>query len=273
LKIICGSIAPDQGEIRIGSRVDLAYFSQVFENLHPQATVLEEIYQNFEITPEEARTVLGGLLFTGDDVFKKVESLSGGERSRLCILQMILSGANLLLIDEPTNHQDIESCIAMEQMLSSYDGAMLLVSHDRYFIDQVADSIAALEESRLNYYCGNYLYYQRKKQEQQLAPRRPDNKEISISPQAKERERQKEIQRTRRTLIKKVSESETLVQNLENRKKELEVLLFDPLVNRDIERLNSLHEEYGRLEPLMEKAMFQWEQTSQALLQLDASEL
>ena len=93
--------------------------------------------------------------------------MSGGERSRLCILQMILSGANLLLIDEPTNHLDIESCEAVEQMLSSYDGAMLLVSHDRFFIDQVADAIVALEERHLNYYCGNYSYYQQKRQEQQ----------------------------------------------------------------------------------------------------------
>ena len=272
LKIICGSITPDQGEVRIGSRVDLAYFSQVFEDLHPQATVLEEISQNFEITLEEARTVLGGLLFTGEDVFKKVENLSGGERSRLCILQMILSGANLLLIDEPTNHLDIESCEAVEQMLSSYDGAMLLVSHDRFFIDQVADAIVTLEERRLNYYCGNYSYYQQKQQEQQTMPDRPDDKEISISPQAKERERQKGMQRTRRSLIKKIVESESLIQKLEDRKKELEILLFDPLVNRDLEKLYSLHEEHSRLEPLMEKAMLQWEHASQALLQLDVIE-
>ena len=272
MKIICGSITPDQGEVRIGSRVDLAYFSQVFEDLHPQATVLEEISQNFEITLEEARTVLGGLLFTGEDVFKKVENLSGGERSRLCILQMILSGANLLLIDEPTNHLDIESCEAVEQMLSSYDGAMLLVSHDRFFIDQVADAIVTLEERRLNYYCGNYSYYQQKQQEQQTMPDRPDDKEISISPQAKERERQKGMQRTRRSLIKKIVESESLIQKLEDRKKELEILLFDPLVNRDLEKLYSLHEEHSRLEPLMEKAMLQWEHASQALLQLDVIE-
>ncbi len=272
LKIICGSIAPDQGEVRIGSKVDFAYLSQVFENLHPQATVLEEIYQNFEITLEEARTVLGGLLFTGDDVFKKVEDLSGGERSRLCILQMILSRANLLLIDEPTNHLDIQSCEAVERMLSSYNGAILLVSHDRFFIDQVADAIVTLEERHLNYYCGNYSYYQQKKQEQQTAPDRPDDKEILISPQAKERERQKGMQRTRRTLIKNISESELLIQKLEDRKKELEILLFDPLVNRDLEKLYSLHEEYRRLEPLVEKAMLQWEHASQALLQLDVIE-
>jgi ATP-binding cassette subfamily F protein 3 len=270
LKIAFGSISPDQGEVRVGSRVDIAYFSQVFENLNPQATVLEEIYQKFEITLEEARTALGGLLFYGDDVLKKVENLSGGERSRLCILQMILSGANLLLIDEPTNHLDIESCEAVEQMLSGYNGSILLVSHDRYFIDQVADGIVALERRRLNYYCGNYSYYQQKRQEQQTD--RADNKEISISPQARERECQKEMQRSRRTLIKNISESESLIQKLEDRKKELEILLFDPLVNRDLEKLCSLHEEYLQLEPLMEKAMLQWEQASQALLQLDATE-
>jgi ATP-binding cassette subfamily F protein 3 len=185
---------------------------------------------------------------------------------------MILSGANLLLIDEPTNHLDIESCEAVEQMLSSYDGAMLLVSHDRFFIDQVADAIVTLEERRLNYYCGNYSYYQQKQQEQQTMPDRPDDKEISISPQAKERERQKGMQRTRRSLIKKIVESESLIQKLEDRKKELEILLFDPLVNRDLEKLYSLHEEHSRLEPLMEKAMLQWEHASQALLQLDVIE-
>ena len=272
LKIIHGMIAPDQGMVTIGSRVDIAYLSQEFDNLHPQSTVLEEIYQHFAITLEEARTVLGGLLFSGDDVFKKVEHLSGGERSRLCILQMILSGGNLLLIDEPTNHLDTESCEAVEQMLSTYDGSVLLVSHDRFFIDRVADAVVAIEDRHINYYCGNYSYYLQKKQERQTAPDRPESKNVPVSLQALERERQKEIQRDRRTLVKKITECESLIQELEDRKKELEALLFDPLVNRDLEKLNRLHEEYCRLDPLMEKVMLQWEYASQSLLQLDEDE-
>lgn len=269
LKIICGSITPDQGALRIGSRVDMAYFSQEFENLHPQATVLEEIYQNFDITLEEARTALGGMLFSGDDVFKKVGDLSGGERSRLGILQMLLSGSNLLLMDEPTNHLDIESCEAAERMLSSYDGTVLLVSHDRFFIDQVADAVVAIEDGHLTYYSGNYSYYQQKKQEQQTAVDHPSWKKVPISHQAEQRERQKETQRVRRNLMKKISEYELLIYEIENRKKELEGQLYDPLVNRDIKKLCSLDEEYRGLDPLMEEAMRKWEQASEALLQSD----
>ena len=272
LKIIYGSITPDRGVVRLGSRVDLAYFSQVFENLHPQATVLEEIYQYYEITLEEARTVLGGMLFSGDDVFKKVENLSGGERSRLCILQMILSGANLLLIDEPTNHLDTDGCEAVERMLSSYDGAILLVSHDRFFIDQVADAVVAIEDRHLNYYSGNYSYYQQKRQQQQTATDRPDRKEVPVRPQAEERERQKEVQRKRRTLTKKIAEYESHIQELEDRKKKLEILLYDQLINSDLEKLSSLHTEYCLLDPMLKKAMLQWEQVSQSLLQLEATE-
>lgn len=272
LKIIYGNIAPDLGVVRLGSRVDLAYFSQAFENLHPQATVLEEIFQYNEIPLEEARTVLGGMLFSGDDVFKKVENLSGGERSRLCILQMILSGANLLLIDEPTNHLDTDGCEAVERMLSGYDGAILLVSHDRFFIDQVADAVVAIEDHNLNYYSGNYSYYQQKRQQQQAATDLPDRKEVPVRPQAEERERQKEAQRKRRTLTKKIEECESHIQELEDRKKELEILLYDPLINSDLKKLSNLHTEYCLLDPLLKKAMLQWEQVSQSLLQLEAAE-
>jgi len=272
LKIIYGMIAPDQGSVRIGSGVDMAYFSQEFENLHPQATVLEEIYQNFGITIEEARTALGGMLLSGDDVFKKVEDLSGGEQSRLAILQMLLSGANLLLMDEPTNHLDIESCEAVERVLSSYEGTVLLVSHDRFFIDQVADAVVAIEDGQLNYYCGNYSYYQQKKLEQQPAQDCPGRKRIPVSQQAERRDRQKEAQRIRRQLMKTISECELQIQEVEDRKKELERQLFDPLVNRDLEKLCSLHEEYSGLDPLMDEALHKWEQASEALLHIEETE-
>lgn len=137
----------------------------------------------------------------------------------MSILQMILSGGNLLLIDEPTNHLDTESCEVMEQILSSYDGSVLLVSHDRFFIDRIADTVVAIEDRHLNYYCGNYSYYQQKKQERQTAPDRPECKNVPVSSQALERERQKETQRARRTLVKKITECESLIQELEDRKK------------------------------------------------------
>lgn len=126
---------------------------------------------------------------------------------------------NLLLIDEPTNHLDTESCEAVEQMLSSYDGSVLLVSHDRFFIDRVADAVVAIEDRHINYYCGNYSYYLQKKQERQTAPDRPESKNVPVSLQALERERQKGIQRGRRTLVKKITECESLIQELEDRKR------------------------------------------------------
>ena len=197
LKIISGRIPADEGEVRLGSRVTIGYFGQEYEEMEDDNTILEEIYNNFELTLEETRTALGSMLFSGDEAGKKVGSLSGGEKGRLAILKLLLGGANFLLLDEPTNHLDIASRELAEKMLHDYEGTILLVSHDRYFIDQVAERVITFDKGYLQSYSGNYSYYLEKIQEQQKLETtiKREEKQQQLRPEQIAREEEKERQR------------------------------------------------------------------------------
>ncbi|MEA1962014.1 MAG: ABC-F family ATP-binding cassette domain-containing protein [Bacillota bacterium] len=269
LKIITDRIPADTGVIRIGSRVEIAYFSQEFEDLNPEATVLDEVFRNFDMTLEQARTALGGMLFSEDDVYKLVGDLSGGERGRLGILKMLLSGANLLIMDEPTNHLDIDGREAVEQILALYEGTVLVVSHDRYFIDQVADGVLALEEGEVECYWGNYSYYHEKWLEKERTVEKAPEKKVAMQEQAEIKERQKEEQRFRRSLNKKIEECESLIHDLENRKQELENLLSDPDVYSDEEKSRSYNDEYRQIDQSLIDALNNWEELSEELIEFE----
>lgn len=159
MNIINGELPPDRGQVLFGSRVKTAYLSQEYKDLNEQNIVLDEIRQNFVLSETEARSLLGRFLFVGDDVLKKVGYLSGGERSRLAFLKIFLSEANFLLLDEPTNHLDIETKAVIEQALQEYSGTILVVSHDRYFLDQVVNTVFCLKEGHLTVSLGNYTEY------------------------------------------------------------------------------------------------------------------
>ena len=200
--------------------MEIAYFSQEYEDLNPSRTVLEEIIIDFDLTLEEARTMLGGMLFSEDEVFKLVGDLSGGERGRLAFLKIILSGANFLLLDEPTNHLDIAACQVMEQLLADFAGTVLVVSHDRYFIDQVADRVLDLDNGQAQYYWGNYSYYHGKKQEQ-TTPRKLEKKGKAAQVERLDqhrREEQKDQQRIRRRLAQDLATLEADIAAIEARK-------------------------------------------------------
>ncbi|MDD4172459.1 MAG: ABC-F family ATP-binding cassette domain-containing protein, partial [Syntrophomonas sp.] len=250
LKIISGQIPADQGEIRLGSRVEMAYFSQEHEDLNPNQTVLDEIVSNFDLTLQEARTALGGMLFSEDEVFKLVGDLSGGELGRLAFLKVILSRANFLLLDEPTNHLDIASCQVVESMLADFEGTVLVVSHDRYFIDQVADQVLSIEDGRAEYYRGNYSYYYEKKQEKEknLLAEQRETKEKVIRPDMQLREEEKERKRIRRRLNQELDAIEASIMEIEQRKAELESLLSDPGTYNDEEKARNLNTEYRQIE-------------------------
>jgi ATP-binding cassette subfamily F protein 3 len=267
LKIISGQIPADQGVIRLGSQVELAYFSQEYEDLNPDRTVLEEILFHYDLTLEEARTMLGGMLFSEDDVFKLVGDLSGGETGRLAFLKMILSGANFLLLDEPTNHLDIASCQVVEKMLADFDGTVLMVSHDRYFIDQVADRVLALEDGQAEYYWGNYSYYQEKKKEKAktLQIERRETKERAARPDLQLREEEKERKRNRRKLDKDLATLEAGIIEMERRKTELESLLADPATYNDERKARDYTTEYRQVEQLLEEGYGRWESLNQEM--------
>ncbi len=263
LKIILGIIEPDQGEVKLGSRVKTAYFSQEFEDLDPDHTALDEIMDNSSLDLASARSLLGRMLFKGDDVFKPVASLSGGEKSRLCLLKVIISRANFLVLDEPTNHLDIASRQAVEELLCDYTGTILLVSHDRYFIDRLATRIAALDDKKLAFYPGNYSYYYEKikqLQASQSVPAKNERKENSR--QQHFRTEQKNWQREARRLQNALKSVEEEIGRLEDRKAELEKILADPGIYTENEKARSYSSEYQRLQEELDLAYVRWERVT-----------
>ncbi len=167
LKILMGELEPTGGRAWLGSRVKPGYFSQHHEGLHPENTVLDEILYEYGMTEEQARKYLGAFLFHGDDVLRRIGELSGGEQSRLTFLKLMLTGANFLVLDEPTNHLDIPAKEAVEEALMAFPGTFLVVSHDRYFLDKVANCTLELEDGNIREYGGSYSYYRMKKEEEE----------------------------------------------------------------------------------------------------------
>lgn len=165
LKIITGEKKPDSGFVQLGNNVKMGYYSQEQERLHPNLTVLDEVRNTFNFGEKEARNILGMFLFRGDDVFKTVGMLSGGEKARLSLLCLFLEKPNFLILDEPTNHLDIPTREIMEEALKAFGGTCLVVSHDRYFLDKVVGRILDLDQGKLTEYLGNYSYYREKKKD------------------------------------------------------------------------------------------------------------
>jgi len=261
LKIISEQISSDQGIMKLGSQVEIAYFSQEHEDLNPNHTVLDEIMFNFSFTLEEARTLLGGMLFSEDDVFKQVGDLSGGERGRLAFLKMILSRANFLLLDEPTNHLDIASCQVVEKMLADFEGTILVVSHDRYFIDQVANRVLAIEDGQTEYYWGNYSYYHEKKKEKEklVDIEKREIKEKAVRPDLQLREEEKERKKIHRKLERELAALEESIMETESRKNELEAALSNPQTYNDEEKARFLTIEFRQVEQRLDSFYEQWE--------------
>ena len=166
LRTILGEIAPLKGRAKIGNRVQIGYFSQSYERLDPKQTLLENFVIEYGFTEEHTRSMLGGMLFHGDDVFKKIGELSGGQKARLVLLKLVLDGANCLVLDEPTNHLDIMARETVEAALEAFDGTVLVVSHDRYFVNEVADRIWEIEDQEVKDYKGNYDFYLEERQKQ-----------------------------------------------------------------------------------------------------------
>lgn len=260
LKIISGQEPADAGQARWGSRVQTAYFDQQYEDLEPGNTVLEEIVFNSELTMGQARSLLGRMLFRGDQVFKTVADLSGGEKGRLAMLKVILSGANFLILDEPTNHLDIESRQAVEAMLQAYTGTLLLVSHDRLLIEQVADRVLALHDGVVKDYPGSFSYYLEKRKE--LEP--GDNPGLAgvkpITRQQEFRLRQKGQERNRKMLDNQLNQLEDKIHHLESRKAELEELLVSPDIYSDQEKSQYCLNEYEEAKDEIAQAYKAWEE-------------
>lgn len=254
LKIITGISSPDKGTIRLGGRVRIGYFSQHHENLTLSNRVLDEIMIEFGFTENVSRKYLAAFLFQGDDVFKHIKELSGGERARIVMLKLLLSDANFLILDEPTNHLDIPSKEAFEQALQNYTGTFLVVSHDRYFLDQVVNKVLDLDNGVIKEYVGDYTYFQRKKREQQAI-----QNNIPLKPEEEINGRKRKEKIVKSDYIKLLTKTEREIELLEKELGELEIMLSDEEMCTDYEELNAISTKYNEGTALLNEKIKLWE--------------
>lgn len=265
LKIINGLLAPDSGTIRLGTNVHIGYYDQEHHVLHMEKTLFEEISDDYPyLTNTEIRNTLAAFLFTGDDVFKRIGDISGGERGRVSLAKLMLSESNFLILDEPTNHLDIASKEILEDALNRYTGTILYVSHDRYFINRTASRILDLSGKTLTNYLGNYDYYTEKKQENILtlstmdvaAPSHNPEKETAAKLSWKEQKEQQAKQRKKENEIKRIEEQ---IERLENRDAEIDDQMAKPDVCTNVAKLQELAKEKEGILTQLNDLMERWE--------------
>lgn len=273
VKAIVGELFPIEGHIDIGNRVQVGYFSQEHEELHDRWQVVDEIINNYNFTEEKARNVLGSFLFKGDDVFKLVGDLSGGERARLALLKLFLQGDNFLILDEPTNHLDVPTREIVERALQQFGGTCFIISHDRYFLDQVSTRTLVLENKGFTEYLGNYSYYKEKLKEQQdiaaltevveeVAKEDVKSEAKTISPSPFDEPKKK----TNTYIVEKqLAEVEEEIARLEATMKMYEVQLANPVVQQDLAEMENISKQLSDTESNLQKLYEKWEHFSELL--------
>ncbi len=262
IKSIVDQIPFIKGEKRFGANVEVGYYDQTQSKLTPSNTVLDELWNDFKLTPEvEIRNRLGAFLFSGDDVKKSVGMLSGGEKARLLLAKLSMENNNFLILDEPTNHLDIDSKEVLENALIDFDGTLLFVSHDRYFINRVATHVLELSENGSTLYLGDYDYYIEKKAEVEMTQAEED----LTSNQAKETssvndyQAQKESQREARKLMRQIESLEAEIEELETQSQAISEQMLE---TNDAEKLMELQAELDKISHRQEEAMLEWEELS-----------
>ena len=271
VKSIVGELVPLNGHIDIGNRVQVGYFSQEHEELHDQWQVVDEIINNYNFTEEKARNVLGSFLFKGDDVFKLVGDLSGGERARLALLKLFLQGDNFLILDEPTNHLDVPTREIVECALQQFGGTCFIISHDRYFLDQVSTRTLVLEDKGVTEYLGNYSYYKEKLKEQNdiaalTEPIEAISKDKSNIHTKDVSSRDEAKPKTNTYIIEKqLVEIEEEIARLEATLKMYEVQLANPIVQQDLDEMANISKQLSDTDNSLQVLYEKWEQYSELL--------
>lgn len=262
IKSIVDQIPFIKGEKRFGANVEVGYYDQTQSKLTPSNTVLDELWNDFKLTPEvEIRNRLGAFLFSGDDVKKSVGMLSGGEKARLLLAKLSMENNNFLILDEPTNHLDIDSKEVLENALIDFDGTLLFVSHDRYFINRVATHVLELSENGSTLYLGDYDYYVEKKATAEMS----QTEEVSTSNQAKEAspvndyQAQKESQKEVRKLMRQIESLEAEIEELESQSQAISEQMLE---TNDADKLMELQAELDKISHRQEEAMLEWEELS-----------
>lgn len=272
LKLIVGDKRADGGFIQIGNRVKPGYYSQELDRLNSEYTVLEQIENDFDMGEREARNLLGMFLFRGDDVFKPVSLLSGGERARLTLLMLFLEKPNFLILDEPINHLDIPTREIMEQALAAFGGTSLIVSHDRYFLDRVTTRILEMENGKLTEYLGNYSYYREKKKnlEEYERDRMEAESAASSGKSLPEKEPAKEKKSERKAESKAASAPRKPVDSrkmdnieMEIQRQEAMLKMLTVEMNQTPENYESIMAEYNQAKQKLEKLYNKWEEMAE----------
>lgn len=274
LKILNGLVPADQGTFRLGSNVEIGYYDQEHHVLHSEKTLFEEISDDYPyLNNTQIRNVLAAFLFTGENVFKRISDLSGGERGRVSLAKLVLSNANFLILDEPTNHLDIMSKEILEDALNGYEGTILYVSHDRYFINRTAHRILDLTEGQFVSYVGNYDYYLEKHDTVMAAieANAPQNADADSAVAAKAAESevkldwkaQKEEQARLRKKENDLKKCEEKIAELEARISEIDTEMSDPTIGTQVAKLQELSKEQTSCQEQLEKLYEQWEELAE----------
>ena len=264
-KIIMDKIESDSGSKVLGANVNLGYYDQEQSNLNLDKTIIDEVWDEFpELTTTELRNYLGSFLFRGDDVFKEINKLSGGERCRINLLKLMLSKSNLLLLDEPTNHLDIPSREALEEAILTYDGTLIVISHDRYFLNKVINRILELEENGVNEYLGNYNYYVEKKKN----PQRFEHFESLAGGKTKtqineEKKKKRALEKEEKEKQKKIKELEDNISKKEEKLENLQEELCKEEIYSNPEESERVNKEIKIIQENIEKLYEEWELLSE----------
>ena len=261
IKSVVGKLPFIKGTSTYGANVEVGYYDQTQSALTPSNTVLDELWNDFATTPEvEIRNRLGAFLFSGDDVKKSVSMLSGGEKARLLLAKLSMENNNFLILDEPTNHLDIDSKEVLENALIDFDGTLLFVSHDRYFINRVATQIIELSETGSTLYLGDYDYYLEKKAEQEALREETEQVDLDKPAPANDYQLQKENQKEQRRLARRLEQLEAQIEDLDSQISQLQEAMQ---ATNDASELMESQQQIDQLTAAQEEAMLEWEELAE----------
>lgn len=274
LKTIMKKLEPKGGSIKYGASLDIGYYDQELQSLDPSKTVLDTIWDRHKTMPEkDVRSILASFLFTAEDIDKTVGQLSGGQKARLTLTVLSLEKDNFLLMDEPTNHLDIEAKEVLEEALDNYDGTLVFVSHDRYFINELANKIISVRDGHAKIYNGNYSYYLDENAKQAAAAQEAEAQkaETETTPAASQNkgklsyQEQKARDSQKRKLERAVSDAEAKIEKLEAEEKEIQTEMANPDIAASFEKLGPLQEKLSAVQEQLDQANSDWENALDAL--------
>ena len=265
LNLICGLQKPDSGQILFGSNVDVGYYDQQQSSLHPEKDIMSEVWDDFPwMEPGDVRAVLALFLFTGEEVFKRISTLSGGERGRVALAKLMLKKDNLLLLDEPTNHLDMDSREVLEDALNDYEGTLLTVSHDRYFINRVANRVLEMTPQGVKDYLGNYDDYLEKKRQEEMGLLEEAAPGMTRTQMDKEKRKQRLKNENKKQLLQRLKDTEAAIPATEEAIARLEAQMGDPEIYKDGQKAAQVAREHEQMQQKLDALYEEWEELTNA---------